>query len=78
MSKWHSCLKKQRFLKKEAEEMVVKRYFQKNGRGGKAYECENCGWWHLTRARFPGDKEWSNEFRAKLGLAPKSNLKEGK
>ena len=48
MSKYKACIRKQALSKREADELVIKRFAQK-GRWGRAYNCEYCGWWHVTK-----------------------------
>lgn len=45
-----ACRRKEAFSKKEAEEIAILRNAQK-GRGGYAYHCASCGWWHITKGR---------------------------
>lgn len=43
-----ACKRKQAYSKKEAEERVILKY-ARTGRGGYAYHCNACGWWHITK-----------------------------
>lgn len=76
MSSVKACKRKQGYSKKEAEELCALRN-AKNGRGGLTYKCPNCGWWHLAKYKNPEqykeDREFSVQFRAKLGLPPRRN-----
>lgn len=48
MSKYSTCTRKQALSKREAEELVIMR-FAKKGRHGRAYKCDYCGWYHITK-----------------------------
>lgn len=41
---------KQGYDKKYAIELAILRNAKK-GRGGYAYHCKNCGWWHVTKGQ---------------------------
>lgn len=44
----NACRRKEAYTKREAEEKLIIKYAQK-GRGGYAYPCGHCGWWHITK-----------------------------
>jgi hypothetical protein len=46
-SEWF-CKKKKKYLKGQAFSIAAKRNLH-NGTNGTAYECEHCGWWHVTK-----------------------------
>ncbi len=63
------CGRKAMYSKKEAQELAMRRSAE-HGRGGYAYRCDNCDWWHISKGELPEDKEWRRQFRARLGLKP--------
>jgi len=55
--KYWSCARKKRYLKGQAFMIAEKRNLYK-GWNDTAYECEFCGWWHVTKRpqKWPLDK----------------------
>lgn len=64
------CGRKAAYSKAEAEEQVIKRYHWK-GRGGYAYHCDKCGWWHITKGEdTKAEREYEENFKAKYYASP--------
>jgi len=54
---WYACGRKRKYLKGEAYHIADMRNTYKGG-AGTAYECEYCGYWHITKRpkQWPLDK----------------------
>ena len=57
MSSKAACFRKRKYTKKQAFSIAQKRNAF-NGTDGTAYECDNCGGWHVTKIpkRWPLDR----------------------
>lgn len=61
------CGRKASYSLNEAKELVIKRNSEKN-RAGTYYKCDKCGWYHLTKIKWPDDGA-GKEIRAAVERA---------